>query len=174
MGRFNATIKDEHAQLTTDLFNTVNGGRLPGPQMIKDFGDFAGAVNYWKANQDKFVPVPIPGPTPADPLADFNARAKVGQLCAWALCTDAEATALKAIYGYDPVVTRVQFYGASGGGGVNVNEVKRAASPSGYAFWSIQAGGDPVLVDDVNGAGDKYVQWLCAQLPARPVPAPLS
>lgn len=102
-----------------------------------------------------------------DPLAAFRARLKVGQLCAWALCTDAERTALDALYSPGVVVQYVQFYGASGGGGVNVN-VRPAGG--GWEFWSIQAN---AWVPDVGGAGDTYVAWICARNdPPRAVPAP--
>jgi len=105
------------------------------------------------------------GVAPADPLDAFRARLKVGQLCAWALCTDAERTALDALYDPLRVVQYVQFYGASGGGGLNIN-VRPAGG--GYEFWSLQAN---EWVSDVGGAGDAYVAWLCGQQ-GRAVPAP--
>lgn len=115
----------------------------------------AGRINFY-ADQAK----------PHDALEAFRARLKVGQLCAWALCTDAERTALGAIYDPATVVLYVQWYAAGSGGGINVNE---QAYGTGYRFWSIQANG---WVPDVDGSGDAYVAWLCAQPPGRAVPGP--
>jgi hypothetical protein len=100
MARFNATIKDEHAQNTLDVFNLVNGGRLPNAAQIVELGNLAANLMQSKANPQDFVPVgykrqgdtfvpdtappgPTPGPTPTDPEATFMARAAVGQNCAW-------------------------------------------------------------------------------------------
>ena len=98
--------------------------------------NLAGRINYYAAQAK-----------PSDPLREFTRRLGVGQLCAWAMVTDAEATALKAIYGDGIVLQYVQFYGASGGGGINVNE--RAAG-AGFEFFSLKA---DAWLPDIGGAG---------------------
>lgn len=107
---------------------------------------------------------------PSDALTDFKQRLKVGQNCAWNMVTDAEATALKQMFDPNRVLQYTQFYGASGGGGMNVSE--REAKPGGvsgnYEYVSIQNGGN--WTPDVNGAADTYVAWLCQQQGHAPPP----
>ena len=137
------------------LSNFVGVLDAKGVDVPIDVRNLAGRINYYAQQAQP----------PADPLAAFTARLKVGQLCAWALVTDAERTALDALYNPGTVVQYVQFYGASGGGGMNVN-VRTAGG--GFEFFSLKA---DAWLPDVGGAGDAYVAWLCARNdPPRSVP----
>ena len=152
-GIFNCPIKFLQQEVLSNFVGTLDE---KGVQVPLEVRNLAGRINYY-ANEAK----------PVDPLGQFRARLRVGQLCAWALVTDAERTALDALYNPATVVQYVQFYGASGGGGMNVNV--RAAG-AGFEYYSLKA---DAWLPDVGGGGDAYVAWLCARNdPPRTVPAP--
>jgi len=152
-GTFPCPIKWTQQATLSNFVGTLLAAGTPVPQEVQNL---AGRINYYAQQAQP----------PADPLAAFTARLKVGQLCAWALVTDAERTALDGIYNPATVVQYVQFYGASGGGGMNVN-IKPVGA--GYEFFSLKA---EAWLPDIGGAGDAYVAWLCARNdPPRSVPA---
>ena len=152
-GTFPCPIKWTQQSTLSNFVGTLLAKGIEVPQEVQNL---AGRINYY-AQQAR----------PHDPLEAFRARLRVGQLCAWALCTDAERTALDALYNPATVVQYVQFYGASGGGGVNVN-VRQAGG--GWEFFSLKA---DAWLPDVGGAGDAYVAWICARNdPPRTVLAP--
>lgn len=153
-GTFPCPIKWTQQSTLSNFVGTLLAAGTAVPQEVQNL---AGRINYYAQQAQP----------PANPLDAFVARLKVGQLCAWALCTDAERTALDGLYNPSTVVQYVQFYGASGGGGMNVNV--RAAG-AGWEFFSLKA---DAWLPDVGGAGDAYVAWLCARNdPPRSVPAP--
>jgi hypothetical protein len=152
-GTFPCPIKWTQQETLSNFVGTLDARGVDVPQEVRNL---AGRINYYAAQAK-----------PSDPLREFTRRLGVGQLCAWALVTDAERTALDALYNPGTVVQYVQFYGASGGGGMNVNV--RAAG-AGFEFFSLKA---DAWLPDVGGAGDAYVAWLCARNdPPRAVPAP--
>ena len=180
MGRFNATIKDGHEVMLTTVFGLVNGGILPGPELIVELGNLTGNLNESKAHPENFVPygykrqgdafVPDstpPGPPPSDPLAAFRARQAVSQTCAWVQITPAESGALRDVYG-DVVSQYNQFYTVGGSGGLGIAERPDVSSPSGYVYVNANQEWAP----DVNQAADKRVAELAEQQ-GRAVPPPI-
>lgn len=116
------------------------------------------------------VPTPQTGESGA--LADFYARARVGQLCAWARITSAEVDALNLKYGVNRVAQQIAFYGPSSGGGIGVISVvmPTSISATGYGFWKFDPNEE--LVPDVGGAGDQWVATMATRQ-GKPVIAPL-
>jgi len=152
-GTFNCPIKWTQQATLSNFVGTLLAAGTAVPQEVQNL---AGRINYY-AEQAR----------PHDPLEAFRARLRVGQLCAWAQLSDAESSALKAQYGGPVVLQYTQFYGASSGGGVNVN-VRQAGG--GWEFFSLKA---DAWLPDVGGAGDAYVAWICARNdPPRTVLAP--
>ena len=184
MARFNATIKDSHAQMALDVYNLVNGGRLPGPALIVELGNLAANLIQSKANPQNFVPVGYkrqgdafvpdtapPGPTPppsTDPEASFMARAQVGQNCAWGnLMTPAEQNWAVAKWGGDASLC-VNAYAV---GGANVME--RPAAGGGYEFVTFKDGNETWL-PDTGGPANSTADAYCAKVVApNTLPAPL-
>ncbi len=182
MARFNATIKDTHAQNTLDVFNLVNGGRLPNAAQIVELGNLAANLMQSKANPQDFVPVgykrqgdafvpdtappgPTPGPTPTDPEATFMARAAVGQNCAWGnLLQPAEQNWAVAKWGTAASLC-VNAYAA---GGANVMERPRAGG--GYEFVTFKDGQEQWL-PDTGGPAASTADAYCAKVMA-PNPLP--
>lgn len=137
-------------------------------EVRKNIGDLVGYLNLQDSEQYPPVPVPGPDPDPTDPLSGFRARQLVGQNCAWVLMTPQEASALEAALGAAVYKEHTQFYTVGGSGGLGLNELAFADSPSGYKFVQ-----NDTWVPDVGGAADAAV--LAAAIEQqRVVPAPVT
>lgn len=117
-------------------------------------------------------PTPPPDPAPTDALARFDARAKVGQNCAWrqGLWEDAAFKPLQARLenagvqnAHVRISQQLQFYNAIS----NVHE-KWDAALGLYVFVK-----DEKFEPDVDGAADAYIAQTAAGGPW-PVPPPLA
>jgi hypothetical protein len=126
--------------------------------------DAVGGIQYlWNA-APPYPPVP-----PTDPLASFKAKQAISQNCAWVTITPEETGAVAAAAQQDYHLY-IQFYTVGGSGGMGVQEIVDAASPTGYSFFKQE-----VLTPDVNQAADAEVARLCAlQNPPRTVPPPIT